>query len=78
MIKAVLEGAELPKGPDKAERWEDQRKSYPLNHKWPFEEQKQVFNDSKSSCLSENEGTGCLLWVSQGTADREWPSNGHC
>lgn len=36
-----------------------------------------AFNDSKSSCFSEKEKTGFLFWANQGTADREWPSNGH-
>lgn len=42
MIKAILEGAEPLKGPDKAETWEDQRGSYSINHKWLFEEENQV------------------------------------
>lgn len=58
MIKAVLEGAEFLKGPDKAERWEDQRRSYSLIHKWLFEEEKQVFNVSESFWLAEEEKTG--------------------
>lgn len=63
-------GSGLLGGPDKAEQWEDQRQSYSLNHKWLFEEQKQVCNDSKPSCLSENEKTSLLLWVSRGTAEK--------
>jgi len=42
VIKAILEGAELLNVADRAERWEDQRKSYSINHKWLSEEQKQL------------------------------------
>lgn len=77
MIKAIPEGAEPLKGPDKAESWEDQRRSYSINHKWLCEEENQVLM-TENHPVSEKEKTAFLLWVSLGTADGEWPSDRHC
>lgn len=67
MIKAVPEGARLLRVPDKAERWEDQRKSYSINHKWLSEEQKQLLRTANHPASQRMRKQA--IWVNQGTAE---------